>query len=102
MIVAKQVKRKIKKMLKYDISCSICLSQFVKPISMECGHSFCQFCILKYLLQYPKKCPMCRSAIKTCFQDLKVNIALDAISFKFNPRIYNKIRAFNDREFKKS
>ena len=45
---------------------------------------------------------MCRSAIKTCYQDLKVNVALDAISFKFNPRVYNKIRALNDREVKKS
>ena len=31
-----------------------------------------------------------------------LNVALDAISFKFNPRIYNKIRALNEREIKKS
>ena len=36
-----------------------------------------------------------------CYQDFKVNIALDAISFKYNPRVYNKIRALNDREMKK-
>jgi len=36
--------------------------------------------------------------IKVCYQDLKVNVALDAISFKYNPRIYNKIRALNDCE----
>ena len=89
-------------MLNYDITCSICLSQFVKPVSLECGHSFCQFCILKFLIQYPKKCPLCRTAIKVCYQDIKVNVALDAISFKFNPRIYNKIRALNEREIKKS
>ena len=85
-------------MLNYDISCSICLSQFVKPVSLQCGHSFCQLCILKFLVQYPKKCPLCRTAIKVCYQDLKVNCALDQISFKFNPRVYNKIRAWNDME----
>ena len=41
-------------------------------------------------------------AIKVCYQEFKVNVALDAISFKFNPRIYNKIRALNERELKKS
>ena len=92
----------MKKMLNYDISCSICLSQFVKPISLECGHSFCQFCILKFLVQYPKKCPLCRTAIKVCYQDFKVNVALDAISFKYNPRVYNKIRAINDRDAAKN
>ena len=61
-----------------------------------------QFCILKFLIQYPKKCPLCRTAIKICYQDFKVNVALDAISFKFNSRIYNKIRALNGREIKKT
>ena len=74
----------------------------MKPISLECGHTFCQFCLLKFLLQYPKKCPLCRTAISLCYQDLRVNVALDAISFKFNPRVYNKIRALNDREVAKS
>ena len=44
---------------------------------------------------------MCRTAIKVCYQDFKVNVALDAISFKYNPRAYNKIRALNDREASK-
>lgn len=74
----------------------------MKPISLECGHTFCQFCLLKFLLQYPQKCPLCRTAISLCYQDLKVNVALDAISFKFNPRVYNKIRALNDREVAES
>jgi len=53
---------------------------------------------MRFLLLYPEKCPLCRTAIKVCYQDLKVNVALDAISFKYNPRVYNKIRALNDRE----
>ena len=45
---------------------------------------------------------MCRTKIQVCYSDFKVNVALDAISFKYNPRVYNKIRAYMEEEIKKT
>uniref|UniRef100_A0A8C0CB18 Tripartite motif-containing protein 75 n=1 Tax=Balaenoptera musculus TaxID=9771 RepID=A0A8C0CB18_BALMU len=39
--------------LQPEANCSICLEGLRDPVTMECGHNFCRFCI-----QFP--CPVCR------------------------------------------
>ena len=55
---------------------------------------------MKFLLLYPKKCPFCRADVKTCYSELKINVTLDAISYKYNPSVYNKMQALNKRELR--
>ncbi|XP_055988115.1 E3 ubiquitin-protein ligase TRIM38-like [Sorex fumeus] len=55
------------KTMKEDATCSICLEIMTKPVSIDCGHSYCQSCIMKNVTSqqlYNKKtfyCPVCRS-----------------------------------------
>uniref|UniRef100_A0A8C6V8W4 Zinc finger protein RFP-like n=1 Tax=Naja naja TaxID=35670 RepID=A0A8C6V8W4_NAJNA len=50
--------------LKEELICSICLDCFRDPVSIHCGHTFCQACIIKHWGFINKKhfhCPKCRA-----------------------------------------
>uniref|UniRef100_A0A670YXZ8 TRI27 protein n=1 Tax=Pseudonaja textilis TaxID=8673 RepID=A0A670YXZ8_PSETE len=47
-----------------ELICSICLDRFHDPVSIHCGHTFCQACIIKHWDLMNKKhfhCPKCRA-----------------------------------------
>ncbi|XP_029141620.1 RING finger protein 112-like, partial [Protobothrops mucrosquamatus] len=49
--------------LQEDIKCSICLESFINPVSIDCGHNFCQDCLFIHLNNFPQSeynCPECR------------------------------------------
>ncbi|XP_068102547.1 E3 ubiquitin-protein ligase TRIM39-like [Hyperolius riggenbachi] len=50
--------------LREELSCSICLSLYRKPVSLRCGHSFCQECLVAVLDTQDGTgvytCPECR------------------------------------------
>ncbi|XP_070239930.1 E3 ubiquitin-protein ligase TRIM21 isoform X2 [Bos mutus] len=43
-----------------EVTCSICLDPMVEPMSIECGHSFCQECISEVGKEGGSVCPVCR------------------------------------------
>ncbi|CAM4665944.1 unnamed protein product [Caretta caretta] len=50
------------KSLRDEATCSICLSFFKNPVSLDCGHNFCQACIAQ-CWKGPNtdiSCPQCR------------------------------------------
>ncbi|CAM4560004.1 unnamed protein product, partial [Lepidochelys kempii] len=50
------------KSLRDEATCSICLSFFKDPVSLDCGHNFCQACITEFW-EGPNtdiSCPQCR------------------------------------------
>ncbi|XP_077597835.1 E3 ubiquitin-protein ligase TRIM39-like [Stigmatopora nigra] len=66
-----------------QVHCSICLDVFTDPVSIPCGHNFCQACILGYWKSSPLyQCPMCK---KSFFKrpDLSVNTVLREIAEQF-------------------
>eukprot|EP01066_Platyproteum_vivax_P011672 Platyproteum_vivax@DN5296_c0_g1_i1.p1 len=61
--------------LRESLMCAICLDPCSLPVTMDCGHTFCKYCIAhKRLLG--KTCPVCRGQLGTT---LNVNVTLKAI-----------------------
>ncbi|CAD8054943.1 unnamed protein product [Paramecium primaurelia] len=47
--------------MKFILSCSICLQNLKNPVSLSCGHTFCQTCIQNsFETQEFCACPLCR------------------------------------------
>ncbi|XP_058519466.1 E3 ubiquitin-protein ligase TRIM21 isoform X1 [Ochotona princeps] len=44
-----------------EVTCSICLDAMVQPMSIKCGHSFCQECISELGKDGGGLCPLCRN-----------------------------------------
>ncbi|XP_001599329.2 breast cancer type 1 susceptibility protein homolog [Nasonia vitripennis] len=43
------------------LTCSICLDYFKKPVTIKCGHKFCQGCILEVANNDNASCPLCNT-----------------------------------------
>uniref|UniRef100_A0A8D0BPM0 Zinc finger protein RFP-like n=1 Tax=Salvator merianae TaxID=96440 RepID=A0A8D0BPM0_SALMN len=46
-----------------EATCSICLDYFKDPVTVDCGHNFCQVCITQCLEKPKPSCPECRETI---------------------------------------
>ncbi|KAG6921747.1 tripartite motif-containing 10, partial [Chelydra serpentina] len=51
-----------------ETMCPICLEYLTDPVTMDCGHNFCQGCISNYCDTWEEygslKCPVCRDRIR--------------------------------------
>lgn len=59
----------------FDYKCSICYEYYFQPVTLECGHTFCSFCISQFAVtkKFLLKCALCSQI----FQKVpKVNITL--------------------------
>ncbi|KAM8880940.1 uncharacterized protein ACB058_001238 [Synchiropus picturatus] len=66
-----------------QVHCSICLDVFTDPVSIPCGHNFCQSCILGYWKTSPLyQCPMCKKSFHKK-PDLSINTVLREIAEQF-------------------
>ncbi|XP_074873256.1 zinc finger protein RFP-like [Carettochelys insculpta] len=52
--------------LQEEATCSICLEYFTAPVTLECGHNFCQACISQYweVPDTVASCPQCRKIVQ--------------------------------------
>ncbi|XP_037378734.1 E3 ubiquitin-protein ligase TRIM21 [Talpa occidentalis] len=57
-----------------EVTCPICLDPMEKPVSIECGHSFCQECISEVGKDMGGVCPVCRH--KFLVRNLRPNLQL--------------------------
>ncbi|XP_026803515.2 uncharacterized protein LOC113547393 [Pangasianodon hypophthalmus] len=66
-------------MMREHLRCSVCKDMLKEPVSIPCGHSFCQTCILSYWTKPihagSYSCPQCRKRFKTC-PALSLNLTL--------------------------
>ncbi|XP_037614114.1 E3 ubiquitin-protein ligase TRIM58 isoform X1 [Sebastes umbrosus] len=66
-----------------QVHCSICLDVFTNPVSIPCGHNFCQNCILGYWKTSPLyQCPMCKKSFYKK-PDISINTVLREIAQQF-------------------
>ncbi|XP_030064261.1 E3 ubiquitin-protein ligase RNF135 isoform X2 [Microcaecilia unicolor] len=63
-----------------DLECSICCSFFNSPVTLGCGHNFCNSCIQTYWTPRRKsyKCPLCQKSWQTK-PELNKNTGLAAL-----------------------
>lgn len=63
-----------RKRLLDEATCSICLDLFTVPVTLDCGHNFCQACITQCWGKGPTDaacCPQCRARVQV--KNLKPN-----------------------------
>ncbi|XP_060948136.1 E3 ubiquitin/ISG15 ligase TRIM25 [Limanda limanda] len=71
--------------LEDELTCSICLSPFDCPVTIPCGHNFCQSCLLTTWTE-PYRCPQCRTLFHTK-PELKKNTVLSTVVEALNLRL---------------
>ncbi|KAG8015051.1 E3 ubiquitin/ISG15 ligase TRIM25 [Nibea albiflora] len=71
--------------LEDELTCSICLSPFNCPVTIPCGHNFCQDCLLATWKDC-YNCPQCRTVFATK-PELKKNTVLSTVVETFNLRL---------------
>ncbi|XP_077381345.1 E3 ubiquitin/ISG15 ligase TRIM25 isoform X2 [Festucalex cinctus] len=67
-----------------ELTCSICLCTFDSPVTIPCGHNFCQDCLLATWKE-TYTCPQCRTNYSTK-PELKKNTVLSAVVETFKVR----------------
>lgn len=88
--------------LEDELSCSICLSPFECPVTIPCGHNFCQGCLLAtWGDTAPFSCPQCRTHFATK-PELKKNTVLSNVVATFKVRANNpeSVKIPEDEEMK--
>uniref|UniRef100_A0A3Q2NTN7 Tripartite motif containing 25 n=1 Tax=Fundulus heteroclitus TaxID=8078 RepID=A0A3Q2NTN7_FUNHE len=70
--------------LEDELTCSICLSTFDCPVTIPCGHNFCQECLLA-TWKDSYSCPQCRTLFATR-PELKKNTVLSTVVETFRVR----------------
>lgn len=78
-----------------QVHCSICLDVFTNPVSIPCGHNFCQSCILGYWKTSPLyQCPMCKKSFHKR-PDISINTVLREIAEQFKEI---RVRSVEEKE----
>lgn len=81
------------------MGCAICCEELMlKPVSLQCGHSFCMDCIKEWTRNC-KSCPTCRSALEhDTSMTFHVNRALQDLSVALFPHAYLELEQRNYQE----
>lgn len=66
-----------------NLTCAICLERFQIPVTIPCGHTFCQICISMYwdtVIKFDKhQCPICMTKFDTR-PILKRNVSMSGLT----------------------
>lgn len=59
-----EVLEKFSDIMDEQLTCSICAELFIRATTLNCTHTFCQFCI-KSWIKKRRECPICRACISS-------------------------------------
>jgi RING-type zinc-finger len=68
------------------LQCPICLDIFFHPLETLCGHTFCEYCVNRFmfedfLIQRPFRCPICRQIILRSAMKIRNDLENDVSIF---------------------
>jgi len=69
---------KMEDVVENELQCGICSELLVFAVSLNCMHTFCQFCISQWK-KNKVECPICRAPIKTEGRSFVIDSAIDGI-----------------------
>merc|ERR1712223_864955 len=75
-----------------ELKCSICDDIFIEPMSLNCGHVYCQYCLESWKKDCKKKkksytCPNCRSVISSSVRSIHLDNLITAIFSDANEEV---------------
>ncbi|XP_044049264.1 E3 ubiquitin-protein ligase TRIM21-like [Siniperca chuatsi] len=81
--------------------CSICLDVFTDPVTIPCGHNFCQTCITKHWnTNVPCQCPNCKQVFYTR-PELRVNTFISEMAAQFRQSAQQKASSSSEQQVAK-
>lgn len=82
----------------HDLRCPICLSVFLNPVILACGHSFCKVCVEGHLNSTPS-CPQCKTPAFFGGDAFNQNFSLKAlIDSNYSKQLQQRIMEENGDE----
>ncbi|SCN58893.1 zinc finger protein, putative [Plasmodium chabaudi adami] len=82
--------------LQKELTCPICLDYFYLPVTMNCGHTFCRYCIGHNKLN-GKNCPLCRQPLghSSCINTILSNLVRIYNLRRKSLKIYKSVEVVN-------
>ncbi|XP_067010197.1 E3 ubiquitin-protein ligase rnf8 isoform X2 [Anabrus simplex] len=62
MTATEDIIRTVGSTMREEFECKICYELFITPMTLNCSHSFCEFCIKQWRV-HSSNCPQCRQTI---------------------------------------
>lgn len=77
--------KEVQEILENDLSCAICQDIYINPLILNCSHSFCKFCVYRWLSKRPG-CPQCRMTVSFQAENLALRNIINRMIQKSSPQ----------------
>ncbi|ODN05590.1 E3 ubiquitin-protein ligase RNF8 [Orchesella cincta] len=84
--------KKILELMESELSCSVCNEVFIQATVIECGHTFCSFCIHEWSRK-KQECPICRKRFASRSRHIEVENFILKMFESFSGEIASKRKA---------
>jgi hypothetical protein len=81
--------KKVLEVMEQEFACCVCNEIFVIPTVVDCGHTFCDFCISEWARKKPA-CPICRKNIRNQTKHVEMDNYICKLYTLLSPEIRMK------------
>lgn len=79
---------KVKDVMENELTCAICCELFVEASVLQCGHTFCSYCITSWRRQRDT-CPLCQAKVASATRSFVVDNVIEGL-VSFSPTLKQK------------
>lgn len=76
----------VQDILETDLSCAVCHEIYINPLIINCSHSFCKFCLYKWLSSKKSDCPQCRVRVIAQAENLALRNIINKLVQNSSPQ----------------